>query len=129
MEKKKIVIADDEDDIISALKETLAGYYTVYSASNGKEAVELAQKITPDVMILDIMMPEMDGYEACRKLKHARETAAIPVLILTVKNQVTDTQKAFDCGADAYMTKPFSPGKLLDKLGKLVEQAEIRKGI
>lgn len=127
--KKKIVIVDDEEDILSALNETLNKEYMVFSASNGRDAVELAQKVIPDLIVMDILMPEMDGLEACRLIKKERTTSAIPVLLLTAKNQIEFSEKGFASGANSYMVKPFSPGKLLEKIRELIQKAEIRKGI
>jgi CheY-like chemotaxis protein len=127
--KKKIVVADDDEDILSALKETLGEIYSVYAAQDGAEAVKLVKKIHPDLVIMDILMPEMDGLEACRRIKTDKQTAPIPVIFLTVKNQVEDSEKGFQSGADSYMSKPFSPEKLLQKVSQMIEISEIRKGL
>jgi DNA-binding response OmpR family regulator len=127
--KKVILVVDDEDDILSALNETLHEHYTVFSAANGKEAIEMTDKISPDLIILDILMPVMDGFEACRRIKKNRATVGIPILMLTAKGQMEDTLKGFGCGADSYMIKPFSPEKLLQKIPEMIDKAEIRRSI
>lgn len=128
-EKKKIVVADDEPFILSALQDTLSEDYSVYTASNGKEAIKTVEKVMPDLIILDVMMPEMDGLEACKQLKRNKETASIPVIILTAKGQITDIEKGFKSGADAYVVKPFSPARLIEKVEEIFEKVEMRKKI
>lgn len=128
-EKKKIVVADDEPFILSALQDTLSDDYEVYTASNGKEAIKMVEKVSPDLIILDVMMPEMDGLEACKQLKKNKETAVIPVIILTAKGQITDIEKGFKSGADAYVVKPFSPARLLEKVEEIFEKVKMRKKI
>ncbi len=128
-EKKKIVVADDEPFILSALQDTLSDSYAVYTASNGKEAIKTVEKVMPDLIILDVMMPEMDGLEACKQLKKNKATASIPVIILTAKGQITDIEKGFKSGADAYVVKPFSPARLIEKVEEIFEKVEMRKKI
>jgi CheY-like chemotaxis protein len=128
-EKKKIVIADDEPFILSALQDTLTDDYTVFSASNGKEAVALVGRTMPDLVILDVMMPDMDGLEACKVLKKDEVTAAIPVILLTAKGQITDIEKGFKSGADAYVVKPFSPARLIEKVEEIFEKVQMRRKI
>jgi len=126
---KKIVVVDDEEDIVSAVVETLSGAYRIFTAQNGEEAIKLAANVDPDLIIMDILMPVMDGLEACRVLKHGIMTKKIPVMFLTVKNQLEDTQKAFRAGADSYMIKPFSPAKLTAKVEEMLMKADIMKGM
>lgn len=128
-EKKKIVVADDEPFILSALQDTLSEDYSVYTASNGKEAIKIVEKVMPALVILDVMMPEMDGLEACKQLKKNKETASIPVIILTAKGQITDIEKGFKSGADAYVVKPFSPARLIEKVEEIFEKIDMRKKI
>lgn len=127
--KKKIVVADDEPFILSALQDTLSDSYSVTTASNGAEAIRLAQKVMPDLIILDVMMPEMDGLDACKNLKRDKLTATIPVILLTAKGQITDIEKGFKSGADAYVVKPFSPARLIEKVEEIFEKVEMRKKI
>jgi len=128
-EKKKIVVADDEPFILSALQDTLSDTYSVFSASNGKEAIEQVSKVHPNLIILDVMMPEMDGLEACKNLKREKATSGIPVILLTAKGQITDIEKGFKSGADAYVVKPFSPARLIEKVEEIFEKVEMRKKI
>jgi CheY-like chemotaxis protein len=127
--KKRIVVADDEPFILSALQDTLSDSYSVTTASNGAEAIKVAQKVLPDLIILDVMMPEMDGLEACKNLKRDKTTSSIPVILLTAKGQITDIEKGFKSGADAYVVKPFSPARLIEKVEEIFEKVEMRKKI
>jgi CheY-like chemotaxis protein len=128
-EKKKVVVADDEPFILSALQDTLSDDYSVHTASNGREAIKLVEKVMPDLIILDVMMPEMDGLEACKSLKREKATSSIPVILLTAKGQITDIEKGFKSGADAYVVKPFSPARLLEKVEEIFEKVAMRKKI
>jgi CheY-like chemotaxis protein len=127
--KKKIVVADDEPFILSALQDTLSDSYSVTTASSGSEAIRIAQRVMPDLIILDVMMPEMDGLDACKNLKRDKLTAGIPVILLTAKGQITDIEKGFKSGADAYVVKPFSPARLIEKVEEIFEKVEMRKKI
>lgn len=129
VDKKKIVIADDEPFILSALQDTLSEQYTVYTATNGKIAIEVVKNVKPDLIILDIMMPEMDGLEACKILKREKDLSTTPIILLTAKGQITDIEKGFKAGADAYVVKPFSPARLIEKVEEIFEKVEMRKKI
>jgi CheY-like chemotaxis protein len=128
-DKKKVVVADDEPFILSALQDTLSDSYSVTTASNGAEAIKVVQRVMPDLIILDVMMPEMDGLEACKNLKRDKLTSSIPVILLTAKGQITDIEKGFKSGADAYVVKPFSPARLIEKVEEIFEKVEMRKKI
>ena len=126
-DKKKIVVADDEPSILSALRDILSDDYSVYTATNGRLAISEVEKVSPDMVILDVLMPEMDGLEACRQLKKNKDTSTIPVILLTAKGQITDIEKGFKSGADAYVVKPFSPARLIEKVEEIFEKVEMRK--
>ncbi len=112
--KKRILVVDDEPHILELVKISLEGdHFEILQAANGDEGLKLAGQKHPDLILLDIQMPGMDGYEVCRKLKTTKETEAIPVLILTSKDKPVDKERWRDSGASAYLTKPFSPLKLL----------------
>ena len=110
--KKKIVVADDDYAILGAIQETLEDKYLIYTAQEGAEAVRLVKKIRPDLIIMDIGMPLMDGLEACRLIKEDTETASIPIMFLSAKNQMEDCEAAYSSGGNSYMVKPFAPDKL-----------------
>lgn len=112
---RKILIVDDEPYILNILDFSLdAEGYTVLQAPDGDEALRLAAAQHPDLIILDVMMPRLDGFETCRRLKADAGTKDIPVVMLTARNSRADRDKGDRAGADGYMTKPFSPQRLLD---------------
>jgi DNA-binding response OmpR family regulator len=108
-----ILVADDDPDILALVSFRLerAGY-DIVAATNGEEAVEVALARRPDLAILDVMMPRLDGYEATRRLREQEDTSHIPVILLTARVQEGDVARGFDVGADDYVKKPFSPQEL-----------------
>ncbi|MBM3319774.1 MAG: response regulator [Candidatus Eisenbacteria bacterium] len=114
---KKILVVDDEVYILHILDFSLgAEGYEVLTAADGEEAVRLARTEKPDLIVLDIMMPKVDGFEACRRLKADPETSPIPVILLTAKGREVDRQVGMEVGADDYIVKPFSPTRLIEKI-------------
>ena len=108
--KQKVLIVDDTPENIHVLMETLKDDYTIVAAINGEKALALASTDPiPDIVLLDIMMPEMDGYEVCRRLKADALTKNIPVIFVTAKGEVSDETMGFEVGAVDYITKPISP--------------------
>jgi two-component system phosphate regulon response regulator PhoB len=138
MSKDKILIIEDDHDIVEMLEYNLkeAGYETL-SALNGEEGIALAGKESPDLIILDIMLPIVDGFEVCRILKKDDMTAQVPIIILSAKSQETDKVVGLELGADDYVTKPFSPRELIartrailrrgrgEQIGKRTERGDI----
>jgi CheY-like chemotaxis protein len=109
----KILIAEDERDIRDLVAFTLrfAGY-EVFTAANGEEAVELAPNVNPDLILMDVRMPRMTGYEACRIMKLNPELKDIPIVFLSAKGQETEIQQGLEAGAEEYLLKPFAPDQL-----------------
>lgn len=124
MAKKKIVVVDDEQNILDLVGMILeAEGFMVSKALNGTEGIKMAQKEHPDLVLLDIMMPEMDGWVVYRKLKEDIKTKDIPVAMLTVKAQTIDKEMALDViGVEDYITKPFTPDELVERVQKLVSK-------
>ena len=121
MTKKRILVVDDEMYIVNILDFTLATEgLEVVSAANGEEALRKAIERTPDLVILDVMMPKIDGFEVCRALKAKEETKDVPVILLTAKDRDADKEKGKEAGADLYVTKPFSPTRLLEDVRGLL---------
>jgi two-component system OmpR family response regulator len=113
-EQISILIVDDEQSIVDFIKMGLeAEGYLVYEAFNGNEAIELANKINPNIVILDIMLPGMDGYEVCSRLKKSIRTS---IIMLTARDDVDDKVRGLNIGADDYMAKPFSFKELLARI-------------
>ncbi len=138
MGKGKILIVEDDRDIVEMVKYNLKeeGFETV-AAFDGEQGIELARKERPDLIILDLMLPVIDGFEVCRIIKKDRLTADIPIIILSAKSQETDKVVGLELGADDYVTKPFSPRELIARirailrrgrehqLGKKIERGDI----
>ena len=112
----RILIVDDEPNNLQLLRQILKGKYQLSMATNGLQAIELVEKIKPDLILLDIMMPELDGYQTCIKLKAMAKTAAIPVIFITAKTDIQDEKYGFDIGAVDYITKPISGATVLARV-------------
>jgi two-component system alkaline phosphatase synthesis response regulator PhoP len=125
MPKPKILIVDDERNIVTALAYTLDKEgFRVVTAADGARGLELARRELPDLVLLDWMLPEMDGLEVCRALKGDRATAHIPIVLLTVKSSETDKVLGLELGADDYVTKPFSPRELIARVRALLRRSQ-----
>jgi DNA-binding response OmpR family regulator len=113
----KIVIAEDEPDIRELIAFTLrfAGH-EVITGSNGEEGYELARRERPDLVMLDVRMPKMTGYEACKRIKAEPEIAATPVIFLSAKGQETEIEQGLAAGAEEYLLKPFAPDQLVERV-------------
>lgn len=128
MSKARILLADDSPTILEMVKFILSmGDYEVVTASDGLEAVERVYETSPDMVILDIMMPHMNGYQACRLLKNDPLTKHIPVMILTSKDQASDKFWGLQTGADEFITKDFKPPQLLEAVGRVLERGSVGK--
>jgi DNA-binding response OmpR family regulator len=121
----KILIVDDEPDIVTALGIRMkAAGYEVITAADGMEGLDAARKQNPDLVLLDIMLPKLDGYKVCRILKFDENYRHIPILMITAK--VTDINKKMgeEVGADAYITKPFNSDELMAKIKETLEKSK-----
>jgi two-component system alkaline phosphatase synthesis response regulator PhoP len=119
--KSKVLVVDDEAYILNILDFSLDSEgFRVITAANGEEALRKATDERPDLVILDVMMPKIDGFEVCRALKAKKETQSIPIILLTAKDREADRQKGDEVGADLYMTKPFSPARLIAAVQELL---------
>ncbi len=117
----KILIAEDERDIRELIDFTLtyAGHQ-VFKAANGAEAVDLAPKVLPDLIMMDVRMPRMTGYEACRQMKTMDTVKHIPVVFLSAKGQDSEIDSGLDAGAYDYILKPFEPFVLVQRVGEII---------
>jgi DNA-binding response OmpR family regulator len=119
----KILIAEDERDIRDLIQFTLAfAGHQVTAAANGAEAVELAPKVMPDLIMMDVRMPKMTGYEACRQIKEMDALKHIPVVFLSAKGQDEEVKAGIELGAAAYILKPFAPEELNKQIGAILRQ-------
>ena len=123
--KEKILIVDDEKDIVKMLDYNLKkeGFRTL-SAHDGEDALDLASRERPDLIVLDLMLPGMDGLEVCKALKKESKLASIPVIMLTAKKQETDKVVGLELGADDYVTKPFSPRELIARIKAVLRRSQ-----
>ena len=123
MEKKMILLVDDEKDLVSTIKMRLDHYgYDIIAAYDGQEALEKVRNKKPDLIILDLMLPKIDGYKVCSMLKLDEKYKDVPIIIFTARAQESDRKLALECGADDYIVKPFEPQILLDKIKVLLNK-------
>jgi CheY-like chemotaxis protein len=120
MDKQKILIADDEQGIRLIISRLLEEEYIVLEAADGEEAIDIAKGQQPVLILMDLMMPKMDGYAACLRIKSDQATKGIPVVILTAVGHELNRKYAEEMGADGYVTKPFTRESLLEEMRRLL---------
>lgn len=124
MRRRRVLVVDDEVYMLHILEFSLGMEgLEVISAASGEEALQRIAEEPPDLIVLDVLMPGMDGYEVCRRLKQQERTRAIPIVFLSGKDGRTDRELGLRLGADAYITKPFSPQSLIDTIDELLDGA------
>lgn len=124
--KRKVLLVEDDSDVLDLLSNTFkkTGEFDVVTARDGAEGLRLARSETPDVVLLDLMLPGMTGFEVCRTLKAEVATKPIPIIIVTAKADEFDRINGFELGADDYVTKPFSPREVLLRVRAVVRRRE-----
>ena len=123
MAVKKVLLVDDEIDFVDLISSRLeSDGFRVKPAYDGEAALEKVETDRPDIIILDIIMPKINGFDVCRRLKADKKYKDIPVIMLTAKFQPSDIKFSLEVGADAYITKPFEPSVLLEKLRELLQK-------
>ncbi|MDJ0704382.1 MAG: response regulator transcription factor [Leptolyngbyaceae cyanobacterium MO_188.B28] len=123
-DQKQLLLIDDDPNLILLVKDYLEFRgYKVTTAGNGREALEVLDKVTPDMIICDVMMPEMDGYAFVKQVRENTKTNWIPILFLSAKGQSQDRVKGLNTGADVYMVKPFEPEELVAQVESSLKQA------
>jgi two-component system alkaline phosphatase synthesis response regulator PhoP len=121
MARENILVVDDEEDVLELVRYNLdKNGYSVLTASSGEDAITLARSKRPDLVVLDLMLPGIDGLEVCKKLKADSKTDHIPVVMLTAKGEETDVVTGLELGADDYVTKPFSPKVLVARIKRIL---------
>ncbi|MCR4430072.1 MAG: response regulator transcription factor [Tepidanaerobacteraceae bacterium] len=124
MAKEKILVVDDEPHIVELVRFNLeAGGFKVFEAVDGQKAIELAQSEKPDLILLDLMLPGIDGLEVCRILRQQKPTQDIPIIMLTAKSEEIDKVLGLEMGADDYITKPFSPRELTARVKAVLRRS------
>ena len=124
MDKQKILIADDEPGVRLLVSRILEEEYTVLEAADGEEAIDIAKGQQPALILMDLMMPNMDGYAACLRIKADQATKGIPVIILTGIGHELNKRFAEEMGADGYITKPFTRESLLEEMRQLLVSSQ-----
>lgn len=120
----KVLIADDEPNIVISLEFLMQhGGYDVKVARNGEEALALVESFGPDLVLLDVMMPRISGYEVCRRMRERSDWRHIKIIMLSAKGREAEVTKGVSLGADLYVTKPFSNNELVGKIGELLAGA------
>jgi two-component system phosphate regulon response regulator PhoB len=121
---ERVLIVDDDPDIVKLVRYNLnhAGY-DVQTASTGREALQLVQNLPPDLIVLDLMLPDVDGLEVCRMVRQRFPSQRIPILMLTAKGEEIDRVVGFELGADDYVSKPFSPRELVLRIKSILRRA------
>lgn len=122
MGRAKILIVDDQPSIIKMARVKLDKEFEVYEANNGEEALKMVESAKPNLIILDVMMPKMDGFEVNRRLKQNEQFKKIPVIMLTARGSFEDQTDALEAGIEEYVTKPFNPQKLVDTVKEVLEK-------
>ena len=118
---KKILIADDEPNIVAAVEFLLQhNGYEVHVARDGEEALKLVEATHPDLVLLDVMMPQKSGYEVCKRIRERADWRHIKIIMLSAKGRDSEVNKGLSTGADVYVTKPFSTRELMDKIKGLL---------
>jgi two-component system, OmpR family, alkaline phosphatase synthesis response regulator PhoP len=125
MAKEKILVVDDEEDILELVSYNLTKEgYQVICVPSGEQALKRAREDNPDVVLLDLMLPGLDGLDVCRQLKHSPETSGIPIIMITAKGEDADIVSGLELGADDYVVKPFSPRVLLARIKKVLRRTK-----
>lgn len=118
--RRRVLVADDDPSISRLLERVLAREYDVYTSSDGNGAISLAQKVLPHLMILDVMMPGLDGFAVAQRIRAVSELKNTPIIFLTARDGPLDTIKGIQAGARHYITKPFKIDDLLSKVKKIL---------
>jgi len=121
---KKVLIVDDEPNIVAALEYLLQrSGYEVRAAANGDEALRQMEDFGPDLVLLDVMMPQKSGYEVCQRIREREDWRAIKIIMLSARGREAEVSKGLSLGADLYITKPFSNAELVARIGDLLGEA------
>lgn len=121
--KPKILIVEDEEAIIHAIECALSDKFTVKGVTHPREALAKINKICPDLIILDLVLPEIDGLEICRILRRNKDTYSVPIIMLTARKETEDIIRGFEVGADDYLLKPFDVRELLVRIKAVMQRA------
>ena len=121
---RSLLIVEDSEDLLNLMVKLLGTDYVIYTATNGREAIEVVEVEDIDLIVSDVMMPEMDGIELCRRIKENIETSHIPIILLTAKNKEEDRVEAYESGADGFISKPFNLSVLHARISNLLRSRQ-----
>jgi two-component system, OmpR family, alkaline phosphatase synthesis response regulator PhoP len=121
-DKKNLVIVEDEENIAQAQKLILQDHFNVHIARDGEEGLALIKQYKPHAVVLDIMMPKLNGFEVCKRIREDSEISSTKVVMVTAKDQRKDELKGMDIGADDYIMKPFEPSELMHVINQVLNQ-------
>jgi len=125
MSKKNVLVIEDDEDIASLIRYNLdKGGYKAHCSFSGEAGLDEAQKNVPDIILLDLMLPGLDGFSVCKKLKELRKTKNTPVIIVSARGEENDIVKGLECGADDYIIKPFSPKVMVARIASVLRRYE-----
>lgn len=119
---KRLLIIEDEEDIANAEKLILKDQFKVFVANTGSDGLAMAKKLRPDIIVLDIMLPHMSGYELCQKIRDEKSLANTKIVMVTAKSEQADEDIGMDLGADDYIMKPFEPDELLFVVNQVLKE-------
>ncbi|MDD3077611.1 MAG: two-component regulator propeller domain-containing protein [Paludibacter sp.] len=128
-ERKKILVVEDNPDMNTFIAGLFSDTFDVTTALDGLNGLQRAIEIVPDVIICDVLMPRMDGFEVCGKIKEDKDICHIPVILLTAKNMDEDQIKGYNCGADMYVSKPFNPNVLISIVNRMIAKQEMQQAL
>jgi twitching motility two-component system response regulator PilG len=125
MDRNRILIVEDEENLLKLESILLTSKgYQVYGATDGRSALEEIERIMPDLVLLDIMLPDLDGFEVCRQIKENPGTCHVPVVMLSARKNRQDVERGAQVGADAYVTKPFKSAKVMEIMESLLHPTQ-----
>lgn len=123
MVKQTVLVVDDDPLILQVVATVLdLEEFEVVTAGSAKQALEHLESRPPDLVVCDIMMPEMDGFELCERIRQAPDFGKLPIILLTARDSDDDRRRGVEVGGDAYLTKPFSPLELIDEIDRLIDE-------
>ena len=122
MPKKVLIVEDDPDNRSLVMKCLSKGDYEIYEARHGIEALEKVEELTPDLVILDIVLPGISGYEVCEKIRQSEKSSDVPVIVITSQHGVEIKRQSMEAGANEFVTKPFSIGKISKVIRKVLDE-------